>query len=166
MRARTASGIVVIFSLLLLAPFALPAASYAASPGDTEDWARDGRNELGIFAGVTSGAGDVGPSLGLDYEYRLNRHFGIGGFIELTGADFRDGVIGVPFFWHVWGDLTLLAAPGVEIESDSSSASALLRLGGEYGFEMGKGWEVVPGLYFDFSDDTVVVYGLNFTMKF
>ena len=166
MRAGTARSIVTILVLLLIAPPAVPAASEEPRLGKTQDPGRNERHELGIFAGVTTGGGDVGPSLGLDYEYRLNRRFGIGGFIELTGADFRDGVIGVPFFWHVWGDLTVLAAPGVEIESDGSSTSALLRVGGEYGFEMTKGWEVVPGLYVDIGDDTVVVYGLSFALSF
>jgi hypothetical protein len=75
-------------------------------------------------------------------------------------------VIGVPFYWHVWGDLTIVAAPGVEFLPDDSSTSALFRVGGEYGFEMTKGWKVVPGLFVDFGDETVVVYGLSFALSF
>jgi len=166
MRARMARGIVTICALLSVTPSAVPAANIEGALEVTEEWAREGRNEMGIFAGVTTGGGDVGSNLSLDYEYRLSRRFGIGGLVELTGADFRDGVIAVPFYWHVWEDLRVLAAPGVEILPDGDSTSALLRVGGEYGFEMTKGWKVAPGLFVDFGDETVVVYGLRFALRF
>lgn len=161
-----ARSIIIVCALFLVSLSGVPAADNAGKLAVNEEWAREGRNELGIFAGVTTGGGDVGPGLGLRYEYRLNRRFGIGGLVGLTGADSRDGVVGMPFFWHVWEDLTVLAAPGVEIESDGDSASALFRVGGEYGFEMTRGWKVVPGLFVDFGDETVVVYGLTFALAF
>jgi hypothetical protein len=156
----------IVCVLLLVAPSLVPAADSAGTLVVNEEWARGGRNELGIFAGVASGGGDVGPGLGLRYEYRLSRRFGIGGLVELTGADSRDGVVGLPFFWHVREELKVLAAPGVEFEPDGSSTSALVRVGGEYGFEMTRGWKVAPGLFVDFGDETVVVYGLTFTLGF
>jgi len=43
----------------------------------------------------------------------------------------------------------------------------LFRIGAEYGFAIGKGFEIAPALNFDFTDEeTAVVYGLGFAKKF
>jgi hypothetical protein len=166
MSPSKAAGVATICALLLAAPVPVPAEGGELILVKTTEWAPAGRNELGIFAGVTTGGGDVGPSLGLSYEYRLNRRFGIGGLVELTGADFRDGVIAVPFTWRAREDLKILAAPGVAIDQDDGSDEVLLRVGGEYGFPMARGWEVRPALYFDLYGETVVVFGLSFALSF
>ena len=91
---------------------------------------------------------------------------GIGGLVELSSVDFRDGVIAVPFVWHAWEDLKLVAAPGIVMETEDGSDEAVLRAGGEYGFPLARGWEVLPALYFDFYSETVVVFGLSFALRF
>ena len=131
------------------------------------EWARDGRNEMAIYVGITSAGGDHGPSLGLDYEYRFSRLFGLGGTIEWTGADLRDGLAVVSFDWHVWKEMKVFIAPGVEIEHVDAGDLFVVRLGIEYGFDIGRGWEAAPGLIFDFtSEDTAVVVGVAFGTKF
>ena len=131
------------------------------------EWAEDGRNEIAIFIGITDAAGDPGPSLGLDYEYRFSRLFGLGGTIEWTGADLRDGLVVVSFDWHVWKEMKVFIAPGVEIGTRDGSDLFVVRIGIEYGFDIGKGWEIAPSLNFDFTnEDTAVVVGAAFGTKF
>ena len=60
--------------------------------------------------GVTDSDGDKGFSVGLDYERRLSRGFGIGGVIEYTGNDYRYGLVAASFKWHPWKELKLFAA--------------------------------------------------------
>jgi len=135
--------------------------------GEAMEWAEEGRNDLGLFLGVTDSDGENGFSVGLDYERRLSRGFGIGGVIEYTGNDYRDGIVAASFNWHAWKELKLLAAPGVEVNRADGSDAFLFRIGAEYGFAIGKGFEIAPALNFDFtSDETSVVYGLSFARKF
>ena len=58
--------------------------------------------------------------------------------------------------------LKLVGAPGIEFAT-SGSDDFLVRLGGEYGFEIGRGFELAPALYVDVTEeDTALVYGVSF----
>lgn len=158
----------ILLSALL---FSVPAPSLAgageSSDGSRPEWAEDGRNELAVFAGFTRSDADDGPSLGLDYEHRLTRLFGIGGTLEWTGADMREGVIAVAFDFHVWKELKLFVATGAEIETEDETDEFLVRLGIEYGFDIGKKWEIAPSLNFDVtSDENAIVLGAAFARSF
>ena len=167
-RRSTWIGCFVCLCVLLpLAPQPIRAAGDESAQGKAEEWAEEGRNDLGLFLGVTDSDGDTGFSVGLDYERRLSRGFGIGGVIEYTGNDYRDGIVAASFNWHAWKELKLLAAPGVEVNRADGSDAFLFRIGAEYGFAIGKGFEIAPALNFDFtSDETSVVYSLSFARKF
>jgi hypothetical protein len=88
--ARSATSsfrpILVLLALLGMAQPLTYGESGKPGSGSRPEWAEDGRNHLAVFVGFTDGRGDAGPSLGLDYEYRLSRLFGIGGTIEYTAA--------------------------------------------------------------------------------
>jgi hypothetical protein len=158
---------VCLCALLALAPQPIRAAGDESAQDKGEEWAEDGRNDLSLFLGVTDSDGDKGFSVGLDYERRFSRGFGIGGVIEYTGNDYRDGVVAASFNWHAWKELKLLAAPGMEIDRANDRGRFLLRIGAEYGFAIGKGFEIAPALNFDFtSDENSVVYGLSFARTF
>jgi hypothetical protein len=139
----------------------------AAEEQQDPEWAEEGRNELALFLGGARSGDENGFSVGLDYERRLNRRFGIGGVAESTGGDFRDGIVGIPLCWHPWKELKLLAAPGVEFAPSERSDEFLVRFGGEYGFDIGKGFEIAPSLYFDFTrEERTVVLGASFAKRF
>ena len=130
-----------------------------------DEWAEEGRNEIGIYLGVTESGGDEGFSVGIDYERRLSLRFGVGGVVEHTGADFRENILAVSFIWHPWKELKLFAAPGLEIEDGETGA--LLRLGLEYGFSIGKGFEISPGVAFDFTEgEDATIIGAVVSKKF
>jgi len=152
---HTPCGIVLVILIVL----GLPAAQAE------DDWAEEGKNELGIYLGVSESGGDEGFSVGIDYERRLSLRFGVGGTIEHTGADFRENIIVVSFDWHPWKELKLFAAPGLEIEDGENGA--LLRLGIEYGIGIGKGFSIAPGVAYDITEDEdTTVIGAVFTKKF
>jgi len=165
MKNKAIGCVVAVCTLLALA--AQPVMAQEAEGEEAAEWAEKGRHELGLFLGVADQEGDTGISVGLDYEYRLSRRFGIGGLLEFTGADFRDGVAGVPFYWHPWRELKLLAAPGVNIEPADREGEFLVRVGAEYGFGIRRGFEIAPALNFDIaSDDVTVVAGAAIARSF
>jgi hypothetical protein len=162
-------GYCSVFFSILLAMVTISASGErgAAEEAKPADRSAEERNELGLFLGGTHTSDDDGFSVGIDYERRLGRWFGIGGLVEFTGGDFRDGVLAMPFYWHVWKELKLVGAPGVEFAAGDGSDDFLVRLGGEYGFDTGHGFELAPALYVDITDEeTALVYGVSFAKSF
>ena len=116
-------------------------------------------NFVALFVGLTSeDRRETGLALGIEYEYRLNRAFGIGVLAEHTFGDIDTTVFAMPFAYHT-GRWKAYVAPGIE-DGDRGSES-LVRIGGEYAFEVGR-WEVSPQLDIDFVDgDQVFVLGVT-----
>lgn len=118
------------------------------------------RHVIAFFAGVAhQGARDNGLALGIEYEYRLNDRFGIGTLAEHTFGDMDAWVYAVPFAYHQ-GPWKLYAAPG--LEDGEHGSESMLRLGGEYGFEVGE-WEIAPQIDVDLVDgEKTWVVGVTF----
>ncbi|MCK5405927.1 MAG: hypothetical protein KAJ37_00675 [Candidatus Krumholzibacteria bacterium] len=164
MKNKTIGGFVAVCTLLALASQPVWAEPDAEA---VPEWAEEGRNELGLFLGAADSEGEWGASVGLDYEYRLSRLFGIGGLLEYTGADFRDGVAAVPFYLHPWKELKLVAAPGVNVKPAERIGRGLVRIGAEYGFDVRRGFEIAPAVYVDFtSEDVTIVFGAAIARSF
>ncbi|MEH6593591.1 MAG: hypothetical protein V7746_25210 [Halioglobus sp.] len=123
------------------------------------------KNMAGVVVGITHGGRRKnGPALGLEYERRFNDSFGVGGVIEYTGGDAEVWVAAIPFAYHT-GHWKFYVAPGVE--DGHHGTEELLRLGGEYAFELSSGWEVAPQLNVDFVDcEDVWVFGVLFARVF
>ncbi|RLA31915.1 MAG: hypothetical protein DRR11_09610 [Gammaproteobacteria bacterium] len=112
-----------------------------------------------MFIGLTSeDRRESGLALGIEYEYRLNRSFGIGVLAEHTFGDVDTTVYAMPFAYHS-GRWKAYVGPGIE-DGDLGNES-LWRVGAEYAFEVGR-WEVSPQLDIDFIDgDTALVLGVT-----
>lgn len=112
-------------------------------------------NFLGVFFGLTDEGRLEGIALGIEYERRLIKSFGIGVLAEHTYGDLDFTVYAVPFAYHT-GPWKFYVAPGIE-DGDHGS-EFLIRIGGEYAFEVGA-WEFAPQIDVDFVDgeETVVV---------
>jgi hypothetical protein len=123
------------------------------------------KNVLGAFVGMThAGRRETEAAIGLEYSRRINEHFSIGGVAEYTGGDADLWVAVLPFGWHL-GHWKLFVAPGVE--DGHHGKEELIRLGVEYAFELGGGWEIAPQVNVDFVDsDDVWVFGLVFARGF
>ena len=121
-------------------------------------------NFLGIFVGISSESRrERGIALGIEYERRLNKSFGIGLVAEYTSGDLDFWVYAVPFAYHT-GRWKLYVAPGIE-DGDHGTES-LIRIGAEYAYEVG-GWEVSPQLDLDFvNGEEVFVLGVVFGKGF
>lgn len=122
----------------------------------------EGHAEVGVeSAGETAVVEDeLAFTMGLDYEYRLSRRWGIGALIDYAGGDLRSWVAGVPLFLHPGGGWKLVVAPGYE-DKEGEDREFLVRVGAGYDFEVG-GFSVLPSVQVDFvGDEETPVYGLN-----
>ena len=121
-------------------------------------------NLLALFIGVTSEERrETGLALGIEYERRLSKAFGIGALVEHTFGDIDTTVYAVPFAYHS-GPWKVYVAPGLEDSDDGTEG--LVRIGAEYGFEAGD-WEISPQIDVDFVDgDQAFVFGIVFGKGF
>jgi len=109
-------------------------------------------NMLGVFLGETFDGREEEFTIGLEYERRVNQSFGIGAFAEYVSGDLDFWVYGLPFAYHT-GRWKLYLAPAVE--DGEHGSEFLVRVGGEYAFEVGE-WEISPQLNLDFVDSEEV----------
>lgn len=128
----------------------------AAAEGEEAEWAEEGRNSLGLFLGAAMRDDDVNFSLGVDYELRLSRLFGIGAVGEWTAGDLREGILAAGVAWHAWRTLKVIAVAGVEVTPSEREDEFLARVGADYGFPVGeRGYEIKPAVYVDFAGEEV-----------
>ena len=165
--------------LFVLASFALLAVA-TVSPALGEDAIHEDassheevhefhRNWAALFIGVTSEERRNGkPALGVEYARHLNPAFAIDGIVEYTFGDHDFWVVAVPFAYRT-GPWKVYVAPGFEIEElrdGPSDSEFLLRIGGEYAFEIGE-LEIAPQIDVDFVDDeTVLIFGVTIGKSF
>ena len=129
-------------------------------------------NIIGLFLGFTGeGRRDNGFAIGIEYERRLTKSFGIGALVERTYGDIDLIVSAIPFAYHN-GPWKLYAAPGLESETDLSGTDLMVRLGVEYGFEVGN-FEIAPQIDYDIVEGSrdgdssnAVVIGVTFGYPF
>jgi hypothetical protein len=126
----------------------------------------ENRNKIILFGGVTQDGGEVGASIGLEYEYRINPLFGIGAFGEYAGGDFDTWVFGIPGFIHPYAGWFIRLAPGLEFEG--SETLYLFRTGVGYEFELSPRWGLAPEFNVDLLEGgkTEFVYGLSLSYGF
>jgi outer membrane scaffolding protein for murein synthesis (MipA/OmpV family) len=120
------------------------------------------RNVVAAFVGMTSEERrEKALTYGVEYERRLSSSIGLGLILEHASGDLDFTIVAVPFAYHN-GHWKLYAAPGVEYSNDNYETEFLMRLGVEYAFEIGKGFELSPQVDVDFVDGEVVtVIGLT-----
>ena len=126
------------------------------------------RHSIGLFGGghhsIEEGS-DKGGIVGGQYEYRLDRLFGIGGTVEYVGGDFSKWVFSFPIYFHPYGGWEFRVAPGVEIERDESLLAA--NLGVSYEFELNEQWVLQPDAEITFTkENTFFSYGLSLQFRF
>ncbi len=150
----------LVFAVLF---YAIAIAEDPASTADKE--ADDFRNRVSLFGGMTQDGSEYGASVGLEYEYRLGPHLGLGGLAEYTGGDFDSWVLCVPFFIHPYAGWAVWLAPGAEIEEEENNF--LFRVGLGYDFEIYPRWSVAPEINVDFTNgNTKLAYGFTLSWDF
>lgn len=95
-------------------------------------------------------------TLGVDYEYRLNKTLGLGFVAEHAFGPISSTTLLAVADIHIAGGLAIQTGPGVEFVNDESFFVA--RLGALYELEVGNDFTIAPQLHYDFSghDDAIV----------
>ena len=122
-------------------------------------------NEMSIFLGAISSKDNNAFSIGLDYQYRINKIIGVGALAEYATGNFGSLLLGPSLNLHVW-HFEFTIAPTVEFSGNDVAWP--LRLGVAYEFELPKGVSISPAFYFDTerNDDIAVIYGVEFGFDF
>ncbi len=161
---------------------------HSQASGHGDDHAK--KNHIAVFLGGTSNFDHHSTdfSVGLDYEYRLNKWLGLGLMGEAVFAASTELIAGVPLFFHPAKGLKLVIAPiGVftEVHIDSHEVPRSdedhyksetlqephkevhfgVRLGLGYDFHLGK-LSVGPAINYDVSNTSALVYGINVGLGF
>jgi hypothetical protein len=125
----------------------------------------DRRHHLSLLIGTTTLQGEgTAFTSGLDYEYRVNRTFGIGAVAEYAAASVGSFTLLAVTDIHLWRGLALQVGPGIEIideevelaEHDGEDVEVeseqleqfVFRAGLLYEFELGK-FTLAPQAHFD-----------------
>ena len=105
------------------------------------------------------------PTLGIEYERRLNQKFGLGFTLERAfgDLDFDVYVAGVAYHSGPW---KYFLGAGIEKSDHHHGNESLIRIGLERAFEVGS-LEIAPQISVDFVDgDAVIVFGAVFAKGF
>ncbi len=134
------------------------------SEDEHEDQVHGHRHHIALFLGNTHAEGDDGFTVGLDYEYRLAPHVGVGGLADYAGNDLESTVVAAGLFIHPYDEWRLLLAPG--FENRHGENEFLVRAGVSYEFSVGD-WTVAPTLEVDLVDgEENTVLGLSIGFGF
>jgi hypothetical protein len=124
------------------------------------------KHSLGLFVGVTREHDESLSTLGIEYAYRVNSLWSVGGLIERADRD-KDSTLGIVFvhFWP-WKGLFLGGGIGRKDPADERENTARVTLG--YEWEFGKGWLINAQANLDFIEnhDREEVYGIVFGKQF
>ncbi len=123
----------------------------------------DRANLLTAVVGTTSHSGTTELTLGVEYERRLGKSFGVGILAEHAFGALDSSVYALPVGVSV-GSSRLYIAPGIE-DSDHGS-EFLVRLGGKFSIKFGD-WEVSPQMSIDFvSGRQALLLGIGIGREF
>ncbi len=154
---------------LALATLLMPAAT-AQSGGhhttSTVHFNEDERHHISVFAGGTDIAGEseTAVTLGIDYEYRINRLLGLGFIAERAFGDIDSTTLFVVTDIHLWRGLVTQLGAGAEISHGETYFAA--RIGALYEFEVSDGFTFAPQLHYDFSEEDSLVFGISIGRAF
>jgi hypothetical protein len=104
---------------------------------------------------------ESGMTVGVEYEYRFHRNWGVEGVLEgvFLHEHHRDLAFAAPLTWHPVGGLKLTAGPG--FEDDGKHVLFMFRVSAGYAFEL-EGITIGPEVAMDFADGSkTIVYGFS-----
>jgi len=104
-------------------------------------------------------------TLGVDYEYRVNRLLGVGFVAEQTFADVDGTTLIAVADIHLWRGLAIQVGPGIELVDDVTYAIG--RLGTLYEIELEHEFTIAPQVHYDFSEgEDAIVFGIGIGKAF
>ncbi|MDB4303508.1 porin family protein, partial [Desulfosarcina sp.] len=125
-----------------------------------------GKHVLAVFLGVTHEHSENLETLGIEYSYRINKSWSVGGVIERAERE-KDSTLAI-LFAHLWPYKGLFLGAGVGRKDPGDERENVLRGTIGYEFELGKGWSIAPQANLDVieNEDNEEVYGIAFGKRF
>lgn len=124
------------------------------------------KHKLGIFAGVTHEDDGNHETLGIEYTYRINHSWSLGGVIERAERE-KDSTL-VMVFAHWWPYKEWYLGAGIGRKDPGNERENTLRATIGYEFELGSNWVLSPQVNLDVIEgsENEEVYGIAFGKKF
>lgn len=164
MKSRRLANIVVALCLSLGSTAAIADESeIEGAPGSEE---ADAKHSLGIFLGVTREHDENLDTLGIEYSYRINKLWSVGGVLERAERD-KHSTLAI-LFVHLWPYKGLFLGGGVGRKDPGDERENTLRATIGYEFELGGGWSIAPSANLDYieNEENEEVYGIAFGKRF
>jgi len=152
--------------LYLTTTLALCQPTFAADGHQSEGHVgHDEKHHLGFFVGVLD-TGKTDSIIGIEYEYRINKIFGVGVLYEnAKDAHNGDGINSriAALYYHPYGGWRIGLGAGKEkVGGSHPFTESLYRLGIAYAFHIG-GIGIEPSINFDsVNGKSSSVYGISF----
>lgn len=132
--------------------------------------AENAKHIPGVFVGATHVKSETEFTFGLEYEYKLNKTWGVGAVYERSnGAHHNDGVAVAlaSIYYHPNKNIRLGAGIGQErVGGGHPHEENLYRLSAAYDFHF-QGFGVAPTVAVDFvGGDEALIFGVAFTKPF
>lgn len=124
------------------------------------------KHSLGIFGGITVEDGENLSTWGVEYTYRINKRWSVGGVIERADRE-ADSTLGI-IFAHYFPYKGLYIGGGVGRKDPGDARENTFRASIGYEFELEGGWALNPQINVDFIEnhDEEKVYGIAFGKQF
>lgn len=124
------------------------------------------KHALAVFAGVTRGESENHGTLGIEYSYRINESWSVGGLVERAERK-KDSTL-VMAFAHLWPYKGLYLGAGVGRKDPGDKRENTLRATIGYEFELSGGWALSPQANLDMieHEDSEVIIGIAVGKRF
>lgn len=146
--------------LLCFAALGAAASAEEGDHGHGDLW-RSHPHHASVVLGGTWHGHEEAETIGLDYEYRLNRTLGLGAVLEYAADPLETTTFLVVADIHVWRGLAIQTGPGIEhIEEEHGDDEDLFvyRIGALYEVEYGN-FTISPQLHLDVTDENDSIIG-------
>jgi hypothetical protein len=156
---------ILISTLMVL----LSGTVFANEDGSSQDHAGEEEHlphTLALFAGVTLEHGEYLDTLGLEYSYRVNQNWTVGGVIERADRE-KNSTLAIAFA-HYWPYKGLFLGAGIGRKDPGNDRENTFRATIGYEFVFKGGWVLAPQANIDFikDHDSEEVYGIAFGKLF
>ncbi|MDA9982333.1 hypothetical protein N9H39_06270 [Gammaproteobacteria bacterium] len=125
-----------------------------------------GKHALAAFVGVTREHSENRETLGIEYSYRINKSWSVGGVLERAERD-KHSTLAIVFV-HLWPYKGLFLGAGVGRKDPGDERENTLRTTIGYEFELGGGWSIAPQANLDVieNEENEEVYGVAIGKRF
>ena len=164
------NSILKLIMSLVVAGFCLnmpPAWAMSSEPGaEVSNGHRESSHHFSLLLAGThiEEADHTSFTIGIDYEYRVNRSLGLGFVVEHAFESIDATTLIAVADIHIWEGLALQIGPGIEFVDEDSFFVG--RIGALYEFELENKYTITPQLHYDFSHEDAVVFGVAFGRGF